>query len=91
MVQIHTAWCAAAELRADADFMLSLVKLHADDASQRGPILAAAAEGIRAEVAARADPGHTISHTNLKIGQVNRQIYKVPRIHDARLWSHSSS
>jgi hypothetical protein len=33
---------------------------------------------------------HTISRTNLKIGQVNRQIYKVPRIHDARLWSHSS-
>jgi hypothetical protein len=27
--------------------------------------------------------GHTISHTNLKIGQVNRQIYKVPHLHDA--------
>ncbi len=34
---------------------------------------------------------HTISHTNLKIGQVNRQIYKVPHLHDARKWSHSSS
>jgi hypothetical protein len=34
--------------------------------------------------------GHTVSHTNLKIGQVNRQIYKVPRVHDARLWSHST-
>jgi hypothetical protein len=34
---------------------------------------------------------HTISHTNLKIGQVNRQIYKVPHMHDARLWLHSSS
>ena len=29
--------------------------------------------------------------TNLKIGQVNRQIYQVPHLHDARLWSHSSS
>ena len=28
--------------------------------------------------------GHTISQTNLKIGQVNRQIYKVPNLHDAR-------
>ena len=27
----------------------------------------------------------------LKIGQVNRQIYKVPHMHDARKWSHSSS
>ena len=34
---------------------------------------------------------HTISHTNLKIGQVNRQIYKVPHLHDARKWSHSST
>ena len=24
---------------------------------------------------------HTISNTNLKIGQVNRQIYKVPHLH----------
>jgi hypothetical protein len=36
---------------------------------------------------------HTISHTNLKIGLVDRQIYKVPHLglHDARKWSHSSS
>ena len=34
---------------------------------------------------------HTISHTNLKIGQVNRQIYQVPDLHDPRLWSHPSS
>jgi hypothetical protein len=34
---------------------------------------------------------HTISHTNLKIGQVDRQIYKVPHLHDARLRAHSSS
>ena len=31
----------------------------------------------------------TISHTILKIGQVNRQIYKVPHMHDAQKWSHS--
>jgi hypothetical protein len=35
--------------------------------------------------------GPTISHTNLKIGQVNRQIFKVPQLHDARLWSRSTS
>ena len=44
---------AAAELRADADFMLSLVQLHPAGGSGRGLILEAAAEGIRAEVAAR--------------------------------------
>ena len=32
---------------------------------------------------------HTISHTILKIGQVNRQIYKVPHLHDAQKWSQS--
>jgi hypothetical protein len=31
------------------------------------------------------------SHTNLKIGQVNRQIYKFPHLYDAQKWSHSSS
>jgi hypothetical protein len=25
---------------------------------------------------------YTISHTNFKIGQVNRQTYKVPHLHD---------
>jgi hypothetical protein len=28
--------------------------------------------------------GNTIPPPNLKIGQVNRQIYKVPHLHDAR-------
>jgi hypothetical protein len=37
------------------------------------------------------ESGHTISHTNSKIGHVNRQNYKVPRMHDARKMSHSSS
>jgi hypothetical protein len=32
-----------------------------------------------------------ISHTNLKIGQVNRQTQKVPHLHDAQKWSHLSS
>ena len=34
---------------------------------------------------------NTISHTNLKIGQVDRQIYKFPHLYDAQKWSHSSS
>jgi hypothetical protein len=32
----------------------------------------------------------TFFYTNLKIAQVNRQIYKVSYLHDARKWSHSS-
>ena len=49
-----TKW-AAMELRADADFWLSLVQLHPNSASSRITILENAAEKIRAEVAARAD------------------------------------
>ena len=47
---------AAPELLADVAFMLSLVWLHPDDASARQRIIGFAAEWIRAELAARADP-----------------------------------
>jgi hypothetical protein len=29
-------------------------------------------------------PYITISHTNSKVGKVNRKIYRVPRLHNAR-------
>ena len=52
----HAAYFAAAELRSDVDFMLSLVQLYPDNATARQYIINQAAEGIRAELAARADP-----------------------------------
>ena len=46
----------AAELRADLDFMKSLLQLHPDDVASRQEIADAGSEGIRAELAAIADP-----------------------------------